>query len=79
MLCALLILLHFGMLAYHTYKVVVEQCLPTASSGVPVAMDVLENKHVVRVNTTHIILMLYYNIVVFIGSCCKLFVDMIIS
>ena len=36
-----LILLHFGMLAYCTYKmVVVERCLPAASWGVTVAMDV---------------------------------------
>ena len=55
------------MLAYHTYMVVVvvvvvvEQRLLTASSGVTVAMDVLENKHVVRVKS--IILMLYYNII----------------
>jgi hypothetical protein len=49
MLCALLILLHFGMLAYHTYKVVVEQCLCSESSGVTVAMDVSENMHVVGV------------------------------
>jgi hypothetical protein len=53
MLYALLILLHFGMLAYHTYKVVVEQCLPAVSSGVTVAMDVMENKHAVRVNIYH--------------------------
>jgi len=53
MLYTLLILLYLGMLAYHTYKVVVEQCLPTASSCVTVAMDVSENKHVVRVNIYH--------------------------
>jgi len=53
MLYTLLILLYLGMLAYHTYKLVVEQCLPTASSCVTVTMDVSENKHVVRVNIYH--------------------------
>lgn len=53
MLYTLLILLHFGMLVYHTYKVVAEQCLPTVSSGVTRAMDVSENVHIVRVNIYH--------------------------
>jgi hypothetical protein len=50
MLNALLILLYFGMLTYHTYKVVVERYLPTASLGVTVAMDVLEDMHIVRIS-----------------------------
>ena len=62
---------------YHTYKVVVELYLPTASSGVTVAMVVLEDMHVVR--SASIILMLYYNIIDFIQTCCRFSVDMIIS
>jgi len=46
MLYTLLILLYYGKLAYHTYKVVVKRCSPAASWVVTVGIDVSEDMHV---------------------------------
>lgn len=46
-LCALCeyYLLYYGVLAYRTYKAVVERCLPASSWGVTGAMNVSDDKH----------------------------------
>ena len=43
MLCALITLLYCGVLAYCTYKVVVEWCLPAERWGVTVAINASED------------------------------------
>jgi len=50
MLYTLLILLYYRMLAYRTYKVVVERCSPAANWVVTVAIDVSEDLQVVTVD-----------------------------
>jgi hypothetical protein len=40
-----ILLLYYGVLAYRTYKVVVEPCLPAESWVVTVAMNVSEETH----------------------------------
>jgi len=59
MLCTLLILLYYGMLAYRTYKVVVvERCSPAATWVVTVAIDVSEDMHIVKVDICRLHLVL---------------------
>ena len=67
------------MLVYCTYKVVVlKRCLPMASWGVTLAHSMAVSvSEDMQLKLTPIILMLYYNIIDFIGSCCRFFIDLI--
>ena len=55
---ALLILLYCGILAYHTYKVMVEQCFPAGIWVVTLAMNVLEDMNILEADVyrSHVVL-----------------------
>ena len=43
-----LLVLYFGVLAYRTYKMVVQRCLPADSCVLTVVVDVSEDMHIVK-------------------------------
>jgi len=68
------------MLTYCTYKVVVvvvEQCLPVEMMKCDCGSECTRRRAFSQ--SQHVILMLYYNIVDFIGSCCRFLIDSFIS
>jgi len=65
-LYALIMILYYDTLQYCTYKMLEEQCLPVKSWVVTEARIYQKTSRL-----TSLVLLLCYNIIDFIGSCCR--------